>query len=180
MSGSRQPGHQAQLIRFETEELMMLKRTVLLIVGLLILSPIGPAFGAEVGGEDAKKELEKFQGTWVMVSGEMDGKKPADEHVKQSKIVYEGNKIQVIAPNQTMETIVAEIVKIDPTKNPKEMHFVRKTGPNAGKTIIGIYQFEGDGQYHFAFDPSGKVTLKEFVTREGTGHVRNTWKRVKP
>ncbi|MGO9570385.1 MAG: TIGR03067 domain-containing protein, partial [Desulfomonilaceae bacterium] len=121
-----------------------------------------------------------LQGTWVMVSGEMDGKKAADEHVSRSKIIYEGNKIQIVVPNQTPETIVAEIVKIDPTKNPKEMHFVRKNGPNAGKTLIGIYEFEGDGQYKFAFDPVGATTLKEFVTKEGTGHVRNTWKRVKP
>jgi len=135
---------------------------------------------AEIGGEEAKKELQKFQGTWVMVSGELDGKKAADEHAKQSKIVYEGNKIQIVVPNQTGETITADIVKINPTKNPKEMHFVRRNGPNAGKTLIGIYEFEKDDQYKFAFDPAGAVTLKEFVTKEGTGHVRNTWKRVKP
>lgn len=158
----------------------MSRNIALIAVGLLLLCPIGAALGADIGGEDAKKELEKFQGTWVMVSGEMDGKKAADEHVKQSKISYEGNKIEIVVPNQTGETIIADIVKIDPTKTPKEMHFVRKNGPNAGKTLIGIYEFDGDGQYRFAFDPSGNVTLKEFVTKEGTGHVRNMWKRVKP
>jgi uncharacterized protein (TIGR03067 family) len=158
----------------------MRRNIALIAVGFLLLCPIGSVFGADVGGEDAKKELQKFQGTWVMVSGEMDGKKPADEHVKQGKIVFEGNKMHIVVPNQTAETIVADIVKIDPTKDPKEMHFIRKTGPNAGKTLIGIYEFEGDGQYRFAFDPAGNVTLKEFVTKEGTGHVRNTWKRVKP
>jgi hypothetical protein len=60
------------------------------------------------------------------------------------------------------------------------MHFIRKNGPNAGKTLIGIYEFEGDDQYKFAFDPAGATTLKDFVTKDGTGHVRNTWKRVKP
>jgi len=45
--------------------------------------------------------------------------------------------------------------------------------------LIAIYEFEGDDQYKFAFDPTGAVTLKEFTTKEGTGHVRNTWKRVK-
>ena len=127
-----------------------------------------------------KKKLQKLQGTWVMVSGELGGKKAADEHVRQSKIVYEGNKLQIMVPNQTGETIIAEVVKIDPTKNPKEMHFIRKNGPNAGKILIGIYEFEGDDQYKFAFDPTGAMTLKDFSTKEGTGHVRNTWKRVKP
>ena len=159
---------------------MMRGNIALIAVGFLLLCPIGSVFSADVGGEDAKKELQKFQGTWVMVSGEMDGKKPADDHVKQSKILYEGNKIQIVVPNQASETIVADIVKIDPTRNHKEMHFVRKNGHNAGKTLIGIYEFEGDGQYRFAFDPAGKGTLTEFVTKAGTGHVRNTWKRVKP
>jgi len=158
-----------------------MSRTIaLIVVALLLLCPISAAFGADVGGEDAKKELQKLQGTWTMVSGEMDGKKAADEHVKLGKLMYEGNKVEIIVPNQTGEKIVADIVKIDTTKNPKEMHFVRRNGPNAGKTLIGIYEFETGDQYRFAFDPAGKVTLKEFVTKEGTGHVRNTWKRVKP
>jgi uncharacterized protein (TIGR03067 family) len=152
----------------------------MIAVTLLLLGATGLSFAAEVVGKDAKNELKKFQGTWVMVSGEMDGKKAADEHVSRSKIIYEGNKITVMVPNQTSEPIVAEIVKIDPTKNPKELHFVRKNGPSAGKTVIGIYEFEGNDQYKFAFDPAGVTTLKEFATKPGTGHVRNTWKRVKP
>jgi uncharacterized protein (TIGR03067 family) len=159
---------------------MMRWKITSIAAGLLLLGSIGSPFAAEVGGDDAKKELQKFQGTWVMVSGELSGKKAADEHVSRSKIVYEGDKLQIMVPNQTTETIVAEIAKIDPTKNPKEMHFIRKNGPNAGKTLIGIYEFEGDDQYKFALDPAGATTLKEFVTKDGTGHIRNTWKRVKP
>jgi len=153
---------------------------IISIAAALLLGSIGPSFTAGGGGEDAQKELQKLQGTWVMVSGELSGKNAADEHVSRSKIIYEGNKLQLVVPNQTTETIVAEVVKIDPTKNPKEMHFIRKNGPNAGKTLIGIYEFEGDDQYKFAFDPAGAATLKEFATKEGTGHIRNTWKRVKP
>jgi uncharacterized protein (TIGR03067 family) len=159
---------------------MMRLKTTLIAATCLVLGATALSFAAEVGGDDAKNELKKFQGTWVMASGEKDGKKAADEHVSGSKIVYDGSKIEIKVPNQTSETIIAEIVKIDPTKNPKEMHFIRKNGPNAGKTLIGIYEFEGDGQYKFAFDPSGAATLKEFITKEGTGHLRNTWKRVKP
>lgn len=159
---------------------MMHYKTTLMIVAVSLLWCVGSSFAADVGGADAQKELQKFHGTWVMVSGEKDGKKVADEHAGRSKIIYDGNKIQIVVPNQTAETIIADIVKIDPTKSPKEMHFVRRNGPNAGKTIVGIYEFEGDDQYKFAFDPSAVMTLKEFITKEGTGHIRNTWKRVKP
>jgi uncharacterized protein (TIGR03067 family) len=158
----------------------MLWQTTLTAVALLLLCSVGSPFAAGGGGADAEKELKKLQGTWVMVSGEIDGKKPADDHVNRSKIIYEGDKGIVVVPTQTPETIIFEIAKIDHTTNPKQMHVIRRSGPNAGKTLIGIYEFEGDDQYKFALDPTGTVTLKEFVTKEGTGHIRNTWKRVKP
>ncbi len=155
-------------------------RTTLIFSALFFLWFIGAPFAAGVGGADAQKELQKFHGTWVMVSGEQDGKKIADEHVSRSKIIFEGDKGLLVVPNQTAETIIFEIAKLDSAKNPKEMHFVRRSGPNAGKTIVGIYEFEGDDQYKLAFDPAGMVTPKDFVTKDGTGHIRNTWKRVKP
>ena len=52
-----------------------------------ILCSIDHTLAADIG-EAAEKELQKFQGAWVMVSGERDGKKVADQDVKQSKIVY--------------------------------------------------------------------------------------------
>jgi uncharacterized protein (TIGR03067 family) len=155
-------------------------KTTSIASALFFLWFIGAPLAAGVGGADALKELQKFQGTWVMVSGERDGKLAADEHVTRSKIIIEGDKGLLVAPNQTAETIIFEIVKLDPTKNVKEMHFIRRSGPSTGKTIVGIYEFEGDDQYKLAFDPTGTLILKEFATKEGTGHVRNTWKRVKP
>jgi uncharacterized protein (TIGR03067 family) len=86
--------------------------------------------------------------------------------------------MEVITPHQSSETIVADVVKID-SKTPKELHFIRRNGPNAGKTLIGIYEFEGDHQYKFAFDPSGSTVLKKFATK-APGHIWHTWRRVKP
>ncbi len=94
--------------------------TSLIAVAVLLLWSIGSAFAAGVQGADAQKELQKFQGTWVMVSGEKDGKKAADEHVNRSKLIIENDKALVVVPDQTKETILLEIVKLDPSKNPKE------------------------------------------------------------
>ena len=148
-------------------------------VAIMVLWAFGPLFAAEIQGADAQKELKKFQGSWVMVSGEKDGKKIADEHLKKSKIKYDGAKVELVLPNQASETIFSDIVKIDTTKNPKEVHKFRKNGPSAGKTVVAIYEFERDDQYKIAFDPAGKTNLREFATKPGTGHVWNTWKRVK-
>jgi uncharacterized protein (TIGR03067 family) len=124
-------------------------------------------------------ELQRFQGTWVMTSAEMDGKQLHDAHVKRSRITFVGDKVELIAPHQHKDTIVASVVRLDLTKNPKEMHWVRTTGPNAGKSMSAIYEFEGPDQYRICFDPAGLAVPKEFGTKAGSGHIRHTWKRVK-
>ena len=111
-----------------------MRAKILVIAAALLLCFAVSAFAEGPQGEEAKKELQKLQGTWVMVAGEWDGKKVADEDAAKSRITYEGNKITVVTPHQNKEPIVAELVKIDTTKSPKEMHFVRKNGPSAGKT----------------------------------------------
>ncbi len=157
----------------------MRPKITLLAATFLILWSVGFSFAAGLVGKDADKELQKFQGEWIMVAGERDGKPVTDEHVKQSKIVYEGKRIEIFVPRHKGEAIVADLLKIDPTKNPKELQFIRRNGPSAGETQIGIYEFVGNDQYKFAFDPRGKTILKEFATKPGTGYIMNTWKRVK-
>jgi NAD-dependent SIR2 family protein deacetylase len=61
---------------------------------------IAVAFGAGVGGEDGEKELRKLQGTWFIISAEREAKKVADEHIKQSNIIYNGSKMEVITPHR--------------------------------------------------------------------------------
>jgi len=152
-------------------------KMVIAVLPLLLCFGIW-AFAAEMQGNQAKKDLEKFQGAWILVTGDMDGKKIADQDVEKSKLIYEGDKITVITPHQHGEPIVAEIVKIDTAKSPKQMHFVRKNGPGAGNTFVGIYDFDGDNMYSFVLDPTGATEPKELSAKEKSGHIKHTWKRV--
>jgi uncharacterized protein (TIGR03067 family) len=152
----------------------------LLAVGLLAFCSVVSPFVSAVFADKVDTELNKFQGTWILVSGEKDGKKMADEEVSKNKIIYQGNKGQLTSPHQSKETIVFEIVKIDPTKSPKQFSLIRKTGPSAGKTITAIYEFNGNDQFKFVFDPAGVTTPKEFAAKEGSGHILHVWKREKP
>ncbi len=114
-----------------------------------------------------------------MVSAEMDGKKMHDNHVKESKITFVGDKVEVITPHQHKEKIIASITKLDLTKNPREMHWVRSAGPNAGTTVIAIYEFDGPDQYKICFDPANIDAPKKFGTKTESGHFWHTWKRAK-
>jgi uncharacterized protein (TIGR03067 family) len=161
------------------EKETMRRNTVVIFACLLLSCAVGAAVAAELQGDQARNDLSKLQGSWVLVAGEWDGKKIADEHLGGSKITFETDKIIVIAPHQFAEPIIADLVKIDATKDPKEMHFIRRNGPSAGKTIVAIFKFDGDDVYHFAFDPTGATTPKELAAKDGSGHIKHTWKRVK-
>jgi len=154
--------------------------TRFLPVGLLVFFSVVSPFVSEVIGETADGELKKFQGTWTLVWGERDGKKIADEDVSKNKITYQGSQGQLTSPHQSKDTIVFDIVRVDSTKSPKEFTLIRKIGPNAGKTITAIYEFEGNDEFKFAFDPTGVSTPREFATKEGSGHILHKWKRGKP
>jgi len=154
--------------------------TKLLVVGLLAVCSVMSLLVSGVFAENFDKELNKFQGDWILVYGEQDGTKLAPEEVSKNKITYKGKQGQLSSPHQTKETILFDIVNIDPTKNPKEFTLVRKTGPNAGKTIKAIYEFDGNDMFKFAFDPTGATTPKDFTTKKGSGYIQHTWKRVKP
>src|SRR5437870_3655943 len=69
------------------EDRSLLGRCVMRMRWLVAAVPI-MLIGADAPKDDAaKKELEKFQGTWQLVSAETDGKTTPDEQVKKTRIV---------------------------------------------------------------------------------------------
>ncbi len=156
-------------------------RSVLFVIATIVslVWSMWTLAAAQLTGQDTDAELQRFQGTWVLISAEMNGKKVHDTHVKQTISTFVGDTFEIIAPHQHKEKIFATITKLDLTKYPREMHWVRTKGPNAGITMIAIYEFEGPDQYKTCFDPAGVEVPKKFGTKEGSGHIWHTWKRVK-
>lgn len=150
-----------------------------IVTVMWLVWPAWTVAAAQAQQQSVDPELQKFQGTWVMISGEMGGKKVHDTHVKNSKIKFVGDKVEVVTPHQDADPIIVSVIKLDTTKNPKEMHWVYTAGPKAGKTRIAIYEFDGPDQYKICFDPADGTVLKEFGTKEGSGHIWHTWKRAK-
>jgi len=56
---------------------------------------------------------------------------------------------------------------------------VRTSGPNAGKTMISSYKFDGPDQCHVCFDPAMTTVPNKFGTDPGSGFIWHTWQRVK-
>jgi uncharacterized protein (TIGR03067 family) len=146
-------------------------------MALLVLALVGTVALAE--DEKVEKEKKRIAGTWVLASGEVDGKAVPDEQVKQGKITNAGDSTTVMTPHQSKEPIKAKFTRVDPSKKPAEMDWVRDNGPGAGKTIMAIYEWIDDDTYRICFDPSGKDRPKEFKTTTGSGYILHVWKRSK-
>src|SRR5438093_13427419 len=110
----------------------------------LVVAPLGawaavlPA-AADDKEDAAKKELEKFQGTWVFFSAEQDGKQLPKTDPPQT-ITFLGDKFFV---RQGEAVVQAGTQKLDPTKKPKTVDAAVTEGEGKGTTMLGIYELDG-------------------------------------
>ena len=141
-------------------------QTMLILIALCLT-------GADKPSEEAvKKEMDRFQGTWQLVSAESDGKKLPDEQAKKIQVVIKGNKHTVSFDGKA---IAKEIpFKIDPTTTPKS---VEDQLPDGG-VIRGIYELDGD-TLKSCVAAVGKDRPKEFTGKAGSGQTLRVFKRVK-
>jgi uncharacterized protein (TIGR03067 family) len=144
----------------------------------LLLSAAVSFANADAKDDAVAQEVKKFEGTWVLVSGEKEGKPVSAEDIKNSKLVHKGKDVTVTTPHQSKEPIKSKF-ELDPSKNPKEMEWVRANGPDAGKKMLAIYEWIDPDQYRVAFAPAGNDRPKEFATKPGTGQIMHVWKRAK-
>jgi len=145
---------------------MLLK---LLIVLTLLLSVSLAAKGADAKDDDA------IQGTWLPSTAELAGMPFPEEVRKTIKLVIKDDKYTVTVGKDVDQGTV----KLNPAAKPKEIDITGTDGPNKGKTILAIYERDGD-TLRVCYDLSGKNRPKEFKTKEGTQLFLVTYKREKP
>jgi uncharacterized protein (TIGR03067 family) len=133
------------------------------------------AGGRAGAAQDATtRELEQLQGTWQMVSHEVDGK--PDEALKDAVRVVKGDKFTI---KQGDKVLRAATMKLDPTRTPKWIDITFTEGPEKGKVRRGIYVLEGDTQ-KICYGDLNKERPTEFVSESGTGHRLVVFMRSKP
>jgi uncharacterized protein (TIGR03067 family) len=132
------------------------------------------AFPPAARSGDAK-DGDALQGTWLPSTAELAGKPFPDEARKSIKLVVKDHKYTVTVG----KAVDRGTVKLNPSAKPKEMDIIGTDGPNKGKTILAIYERDGD-TLRICYDLSGKGRPAEFKTREGTQLFLVTYRREKP
>jgi uncharacterized protein (TIGR03067 family) len=125
---------------------------------VLVLA-VGLVTGADQKDE-AKKDLMKFQGEWMLVSLEVNGKSMPEA---KGKITVKGNKITFQRGGKTVE----ETFTLDPTKKPKQIDGTGKDPQGKEYKTIGIYELDG-GKFKICNTLPGGERPREFSTKGGT------------
>jgi uncharacterized protein (TIGR03067 family) len=138
-------------------------------VALLYLALAQPA-----GDDKAKKDLERMQGTWEMHALEINGKEVPPQQRDGTILIVKGSEYRTKIKNKDLPGFQ---LKLDPSKNPKELDMIQKQADGSEKVIKGIYTFEND---HFkmcrGLDASHERPT-QFATWPDTGYFVVTWKK---
>ena len=137
----------------------MTRQTLILAVAVYV----GGA--ADAGGKiDEKGELKRFEGTWLSLSSERNGKPAPKAEATSLMITFKGNGFTMgeVGKDRTLKGTM----KIDPSKTPKEFAWTAEVLEKK-RTTIGIYVFEGD-TLKVCYVHEGGQRPKTFSTKDGT------------
>jgi uncharacterized protein (TIGR03067 family) len=135
-------------------------------------APMVAAAGLLFASDDpTRSELDKYQGTWVLLSEEFEGEKVPAEALKDLSYTVQGHEILFKSNGKDRSAIV----KLDPSRNPKTYDLVRDDGL---LSLRGIYSWDGEMiKICFAQDQGARPTA--FETRPGSKNSIRVWKHKK-
>jgi uncharacterized protein (TIGR03067 family) len=154
----------------------MRRNTLALGVGLVFVG-IGSLLAAGDDKDDAiKNDRKKYEGTWQVVSLEVDGNKAGEEDAKKITVINEADGKWTIEADG--KVVARGTSVIDPTKKPKTVDLTTTEGDDKGNTALGIYEI-GDDTRKVCLATAGKERPTEFAAPSGSGHILAVLKRVK-
>ena len=141
------------------------------LFGVMLLLGAALAIGADDKKDDAaKEELKKLQGTWLLVSGEEDGKKLADDGVKTIKAVVKGDMLTIYFGDKALDATIT----VNPSKKPKEIDTFTTVDK---KKSVAIYELDGDN-FKICVGLKGERP-QEFTAKKDSGCALYVYKREK-
>jgi RNA polymerase sigma factor (sigma-70 family) len=106
-----------------------------------VAAAVPRALAAADDAAKIKAELKKFKGIWVDIYVEKGGEKEKQEKLGEHFLEFDGETFTHSHDGHVEEK---GTIKLDPSKNPKEIDLEFKQGNKEGKTALGIYTWDGE------------------------------------
>jgi uncharacterized protein (TIGR03067 family) len=150
-------------------------------MGYLFTAVLFTAIGAIASFADdkadaVKKEQKQLEGTWQVVSVEINGNKATEEDARKLTVVN--------GPDGTwsLRSDGNEISKgtnvLDPAKSPKTIDFTPTNGEGAGSVYLGIYEL-GEKTRKLCFAQPGNARPTEFTSTPDSERILVVFEREK-
>jgi uncharacterized protein (TIGR03067 family) len=147
-----------------------------LVVGLFYAAAVPLAVAGDAKEEAIKKDRMKYEGTWQVVSLEVDGNKSDEQDAKKITVVNDvDGKWRLEVDGKVIARGTSEI---DPTKKPKAVDLTETEGDDKGKTALGIYEV-GDDERKVCYAKPGMERPDDFSAPAGSGRILAVLKRLK-
>jgi uncharacterized protein (TIGR03067 family) len=144
-----------------------MRKALLAVAAVLLLVSTGPADDA------VKKDLQKLEGTWQLVSQVADGKEmPAEDAKKVTVTIDPDGRWQVMKEGKL---VLLGTVKLDPAKDPKAADWT-VTAEGKEQVARGIYEVDADTFKH-CYSQGDRPT--KFESKEGSKVTYAVFKRAK-
>src|SRR5258706_15977842 len=128
----------------------------------IVLTVVAVALSAAAPSWADSKENQGMEGTWLPTAAELGGAAAfSDQVLKTMKLVVKGDAYTLTLG----EAIDKGTLKLDAAAKPKTCDIKGTDGPNKGRTILAIYERDGD-TLKICYDLSGKSHPKEFKTEK--------------
>ena len=155
---------------------MRMYGVAVLAVVSLFAAVLSQSAAGDAKEEAVAKDLLAFKGTWRMNSKEVDGKKFSEEEIKDIIATTDGSGR--VSVRRRDKVIGGGTVKLDPTTKPKTVEITFTEGEHKGKTVLGIYEIEGDA-FRVCVARAGDERPTDFSTKAGSGRTLIVYKREK-
>ncbi len=132
-----------------------------LSLAVVFLASLSLPASSEAAEDESEKDLKEMAGNWVPVLMRLNGKKQPDEVTRAIKLTINGNKYNTVVGKERDEGTL----KLDATKEPREMDIITSVGENKGKPIPCIYELKGN-ELRVCYGLNGTARPADFKSGE--------------
>ena len=132
---------------------------------------------ADAPKDDAKKDLDKLQGTWTIAGATYDGADLPDNLDSKLSFEIKGDQFALKGDEETVKAYKKITLKLEPSTKPRSVDFVVGQGSEKGNTVEGIYEITGPDEFKVAAKLDAKERPTEFKSPENSHIALITFKR---